>query len=369
MERKPQQQTLSIRISEALREFLERSKLVISHGRGEPVSTSDVAKILLESAKDDRLDFRLEAAELQRSPTEALAALRNKWEQRQPWSRAEWIFLAQYVQVACEELSENPALPGPDSFIVVLEAMMKVRALRGDRGAGLDRYYLGNLGIPETAVFNDRQFDPDLVPKVVADLIQEQRRPAAAKKPVFVGRNLYVALRDEELDDLVALNRALEPFVERLFRLAARGHWIREHQPVRVRREGPTYTTPSVQIKEGNLGLTVLVSGESEIAMALNLTERGVVYPLSCYPQIREFAAMLDQLAPGKIWDGANFHASSDAATGGSAQFQFRRHADGVLLSFSEAEWNDLKKLFSAAMDDAWLQSVIAELGLIYGEL
>jgi len=62
---KPQQLTLSIRISEALRDSLERSKHVISSNRGESVSLSEVARILLESAKDDRLDFRLEVAELQ----------------------------------------------------------------------------------------------------------------------------------------------------------------------------------------------------------------------------------------------------------------------------------------------------------------
>src|ERR671935_669892 len=111
MMRKPQQQTLSIRISDELRDFLERSKHVISSQHGESVSTSDVAKILLESAKEDRLDFRLEAAELQQSPTESLYAIRRKWEQKQDLSRAEWIFLSQYIQVACEVLTENPDLP------------------------------------------------------------------------------------------------------------------------------------------------------------------------------------------------------------------------------------------------------------------
>ena len=69
---KPQQQTLSIRVSESLREFLELSRQVIANGRGDAVSISDVARILLESAKEDRLDFRLEVAELQQSPTSAL---------------------------------------------------------------------------------------------------------------------------------------------------------------------------------------------------------------------------------------------------------------------------------------------------------
>jgi hypothetical protein len=59
---KPQQQTLSIRVSESLREFLELSRQVIANGRGDAVSISDVARILLESAKEDRLDFRLEVS-------------------------------------------------------------------------------------------------------------------------------------------------------------------------------------------------------------------------------------------------------------------------------------------------------------------
>jgi len=77
MERKPQQQTLSIRISDALREFLERAKHILSNGRGEPVSTSDVAKILLESAKEERLDFRIEVADLQERPTESMWTIRK----------------------------------------------------------------------------------------------------------------------------------------------------------------------------------------------------------------------------------------------------------------------------------------------------
>lgn len=150
MQRKPyQQQTISIRISESMRDFLERSKKVISSEHGESVSTSDVARILLESAKDDRLDFRLDVANLQEAPTESLVAIRIKWQQGQALSRAEWIFLSRYVRVACEELSENPAMPEAGSYIVVLEAVLAVRALRADLGAGLDRYYLENLDVPD----------------------------------------------------------------------------------------------------------------------------------------------------------------------------------------------------------------------------
>ena len=89
----------SIRISDSLREYLERVKDVMSSCRADGVSTSEVAKMVLESAKDDRLDHRLEGASLQGYATESLWSIRQKWEQQQGLSHAEWLFLARSVQV------------------------------------------------------------------------------------------------------------------------------------------------------------------------------------------------------------------------------------------------------------------------------
>ena len=173
---KSQQQTLSIRVSDSLREFLELAREFITDGRGEVVSISDVTKLLLESARQDRLDFRLEAAEVRQSPTSSLLHIRRKWEQKQALSRAEWVFLARYVQVACEEPSGNTRPPSPDSFIAVLEALLVVRSLRTGRGGGLDRFNRGNLDVPVATVFSERQFDPGLLPHAIDDLIQDLRQ-------------------------------------------------------------------------------------------------------------------------------------------------------------------------------------------------
>ncbi len=79
------------------------SALGISQGdpdteSGENVSTSEAAKQLLESAREDRL----EVAELLADATVALAATRRKAEAGQSLSRAEWIVLAYYVQLGVE---------------------------------------------------------------------------------------------------------------------------------------------------------------------------------------------------------------------------------------------------------------------------
>ena len=78
-----QQQTLSLRISDALHARLERAKELMSSKTGESVSTSEVAKQLLESAREDRF----EAADLMAKPTESLLQIRRKGEAQHILSR------------------------------------------------------------------------------------------------------------------------------------------------------------------------------------------------------------------------------------------------------------------------------------------
>jgi hypothetical protein len=367
MARKPQQQTLSIRISDSLREFLERSKKVIAAGRNDSVSTSDVAKILLESAKDDGLDYRLEVAELGQTPTESLVAIRKKWQIGQPRSRAEWIFTAQYIQIACEELTGDPLAPSPESYAVMLEALMAVRGLRTDRGAGLDRYYLGNLA--DGGAWNDRKLDGDVLPEVVAKLIEAVRLSGNGKSAAGVGRCFYVAVRDEEFQEVMALNGALAQHMDTLFRMAARGHWIKEQRPVRLVRDGSLLLGSIPRIKRGDIWLSVQ-PGPNDVSFAVGIDSANLIYTISGYAEIREFSAMLKTLVPESIWSGVDFHGSAQVATPTSeATYQFRRNQDGVLLSFNEEKWGKLKDLVAAAMAEPNLQAIFSELSLIYGDL
>jgi hypothetical protein len=334
------------------------------------VSISDVAKILLESAREDRLDFRLEVAELQDAGTESLSAMRKKWEHLHEFSRAEWIFLAQYIQVACEQPSGNPRMPAASTLAVLLEALLAVRALRTDRGAGLDRYYLGNLGVPDDAILNERQMDPQLVPQVVASLILGLREPSNVRKPTLAGRSFYVALRDEMLHDLVALNHTLVPYLPTLFRLAARGHWIRERRPLRPASQGPVYSTPMPSAGSGNLRMNSSLTSEGDLQIELLMESRGVSYPLGSYPEIREFHAMLEQVELGRSWDGMYFHAVAESLTGiESRLFRFRRVTDGIRFTFLEEEWHSLKSLLDTTLAEPLMQPVLDELSLVYGEV
>jgi len=370
MQRRPQQQTLSIRIPESLRDSLERTREVISnHHRY--TSTADVAKLLLESAIDDGLDERVEMADLRARPTAALGALRRKWEQNQDLSRAEWLFLAHYVQAGCEELAEDPGLPKPESFAQALEALLAVRALRVERGTELDRYYLGNLGQAEVAPLKRLQLDADLVPKAVAALVHELRQSAAARKPVFVGRSLFVALRDESLEGIAAVNRALSRYWPVLYGLAARGHYLREHRPVRVGNALDSLLRPNLPcVMGGDPRVSMRVTNDGELKMLIEMSRKQVVYPLRCYPRIREFASMLERLEPGGYWKGREFLGCTTRAVPDQATcFSLRHRGNGITVSLAAEEWQSLREGFQRALALPELQPVLAELSLAYGEM
>src|SRR5260370_33765428 len=89
-EKPQQQQTRSARISEALRTRLEQARLLVSKRTGESVSTSEIAKQLLESAREDRL----EVVDMLGDPTEALLQIRRKGEAQHGLTRAEWTVVA-----------------------------------------------------------------------------------------------------------------------------------------------------------------------------------------------------------------------------------------------------------------------------------
>src|SRR2546429_1553882 len=85
LEKPSQGQTLSLRISDALFARLERAKQLMSSKKGDSVSTSEVAKQLLESAREDRF----EVADMMAKPTETLLEIRRKGEAQHILSRAE----------------------------------------------------------------------------------------------------------------------------------------------------------------------------------------------------------------------------------------------------------------------------------------
>ena len=142
MPKKPQQQTLSVRIDDPLRRRLERARQLSASKTGEPVSTSEIAKRFLEAARDDRL----EVVDLLADPTGSLLQIRRKGEAGLVLSRAEWTTLAHFVRHGVEAVSaQTPHAVSRESLVALLDAFVAVYDLRSTPDSRLEAYYLGNL--------------------------------------------------------------------------------------------------------------------------------------------------------------------------------------------------------------------------------
>jgi hypothetical protein len=154
-----------------------------------------------------------------------------------------------------------------------------------------------------------------------------------------------------------------------LFRLAARGHWIRERRPVRV-SENQAIRDDIPLIKRKGFRLLSAVSSDGEVSLLLDMEEKDAQYTFGPYPEVREFVVMLERLEHCGTWRGTYYHAGTIAETPErQKRFYFRSHTGCVTFGFSIEEWQRLKSLFNAALATPQLQRFFSELSLIYGEL
>ena len=364
-----QTQTLSLRISEALRKRLEDIRKLTALRKGESVSTSEIAKQLLESAREDRF----EVVELLGKPAEALLEIRRKGEAGQTLSRAQWTVAAYFIQQGSEAFSKNPL--SRESYIGILKAFEAAHQLRS-KPSGQDEYYLGNLPTdcrPEKTKPSD-PVTPELVRKTVAETVRRLGNPATKWTPMLAARNLYVLLDDEKLAGATALNEALAPYWPVLWRVAARGHYFARREPVReTGRREPMYQPAIPSLSESGYTLSFARGEGSEFSMLLGFPgARGPMYPLGTYPMIAEFRAMLAAIPPrGKSplhWDGKQFYGYVSEREK-ETEFWFRSHANGITFGFSSEEWKAVRELFRRAWDVPEVGVAWNALTLEYGEL
>ena len=374
-ERPLQQQTISLRISDALRARLERAKELLSSKTGEPVTTSDVAKQFLESAREDRL----EVVDLMAQPTETLLQIRRKGEAQHVLSRAEWTVLAYFVQQGLEAFSDRTPNPvSRESLTVILDAFLAAYELRKERASKLDEFYLGNLPTefrPARARGSDEQPTGETVRKAVLETRKRLSESATKAEPLLAGRSLYVILDEEKLSGSEALDRALRPSFNILWRLAARGHYCLKHEPLCLPSTAKEsfYQPPIPSVKEGEYSLSFARGEGSEFSLLLSFPgARGPMYPISGYPRITEFRAMLESLPDDtRRWNGEHFfgYVSASEEGKGKEDVWFRAHANGITFGFSEKEWKSVQVLFHRAWEIPEVRMTWDELALEYGEL
>jgi hypothetical protein len=367
----PQQPVISIRISEALRSRLERLKEVLTKKSGDNVTTSEVAKQLLESAREDRL----EVAELLANATVALAAARRKAEAGLSLARAEWIVLAYYVQLGVESHIGDPI--SPETMTGILEAFLGAYSARRGKKPSRDTHYLSNLPVLNKQgkpVFGAEAEGID-VPIAVERLIRAMKSEDLDEVwPQFAARNLYEFL-EEETFGIEAMNQALKPHWPVLWRVAARGHYLVRGHPVRdpsrsVASEHPWGPAIS-SVFEGGFVLSFATGSERDLSVLVSLPQaRHAMYEIATWPVITEFRSMLrewDTSEPNSLWQGRWFFGYTAMET--TVPPVWVRCQGSVSFGFTAEEWASLQEAFRRAWEMPQLQRISGDLVLEYGEI
>ena len=360
-ERFPQQQqpVISIRVSDELRFRLDKLREIIALKTGTTVSTSEAAKQLLESARDDRLEL----ANLLTTPTDSLLIARRKADAKMSLSQAEWAMIANYCWYGAEAYSDTARTKiSNDSLIGILRAFLAVYDLRKAKKTREDAFYLSNLP-PDgrSAIGDSREIGRDEVCHAVNQTIQALRKTDHGQgKPIQVARNLYHLLDEGEFPNVQKLNRTLWPYWPILWRVCARGHYFRHGQPLSEKKlidnrfEGILPPPlPSFQGWECSLSLTRLQRGG--FSLCLHLPGRlSPQYPISEYPVIAEFRAMLEEFDPNQedsCWRGYYFFAYTAKSDTGGYLVSFRSEANGITFTFSQSDWSAIRDMMRRAWE------------------
>ncbi len=374
-----QQPVISIRISDELRLRLETLKEIMAAKSGEPVSTSEAAKQLLESAKEERLEF----VNLLSEPTDSLVKIRGKADTKLPLSQAEWTLVAYYCQQGAELFANTGQTEVSfESLAGILEAFLAVYGLvsKQRKRSPIAPYLLTNLPSErQTEAKQSEEIVNDDVRRAVNRTIHMLKNATSeTPRPIHTARLLYMILDNEKFLNIEKLNEALRPYWPILWRVCARGHYLRHGQPLtdsafwgadfRLGNRGPL---PSFQ--EGEYRLEFHRGPETEFSVWLQFPGRfALQYPVYDYPRIAELRTILERLDLREqliFWEGRYFLASTWLDQEENVGVNFRARDNGIAFTFRHDDWQAIKSLFRRSWQAPEVRRLWDALAREYGEL
>jgi hypothetical protein len=374
-----QQPVISIRISDELRLRLETLKEIMAAKSGEPVSTSEAAKQLLESAKEERLEF----VNLLSEPTDSLVKIRGKADAKLPLSQAEWTLVAYYCQQGAELLAHTGQTEvSYESLAGILEAFLAVYGLvsKHRKRTPMAPFLLTNLpSEKQTEAKHSEEIASDDVRRAANRTIHMLKNATSeTPRPIHTVRLLYMILDNEKFLNIEKLNVALRPYWPILWRVCARGHYLRHGQPLRDSafwgadsRSGNRAPLPSFQ--EGEYRLDVHRGPETEFSVWLHFPGRFAPrYPVYDYPRIAELRTILEGLDLREqliFWEGRYFLASTWNDEVDKIGVSFRARDNGISFSFRHDDWQAIKSLFRRGWQAPEVRRLWDALAREYGEL
>ena len=196
-------------------------------------------------------------------------------------------------------------------------------------------------------------------------------------RPVHTVRLLYMILDGEKFLN-EKLNEVLRPYWPILWRVCARGHYLRHGQPLPDSafwgadfRSGNRVPLPSFQ--EGEYRLDFHRGPETEFSVWLHFPGRfSPQYPVYDYPRIAELRTILERLDLREqliFWEGRYFLASTWNDEVDKIGVSFRARDNGISFSFRHDDWQAIKSLFRRGWQAPEVRRLWDALAREYGEL
>jgi hypothetical protein len=366
-------EVISLRLNQDRLGLLERYRRAFADELDREVSLSEAAFLALEdrAAGMDRTAARLE---LLKTPTDSLARIRKRWESQHTLLAVEWDLLAEYVRIGGDEERQRspiPAVPSRESYLALLDAFEAVYAHRVEPSRHTWAYF-GNL---DGFLTDDTLSDTDSEQRHQTVLTQIARRRALLQpldrweRPGNIGHCFWVAVQEEGVDS-TKLDQLMAPYWPVLWRLAARGHWIRhDRRPVRVPERSDEGVRPRVSLPPAMTadGVTVsfLATGGAEFTTSIEWGSRRFGLDISQYPELVEFRAMLE-VEGDRSWLGRHYAMLVDDDGSGARRVLPTRRQ--MHFDVSATERTALRDVFRRAWQSPELQRWLAALQLEYGE-
>jgi len=312
-----------------------------------------------------------------------LSSHSRKADAKLPLSQAEWTLVAYY----CQQGAELFAYTGQtdvsfESLAGILEAFFAVYGLvsKQRKRSPMAPYLLTNLPSErQTETKPSEEIANDDVRRAVNRTIHTLKNATSeTPRPIHTARLLYMILDNEKFLNIEKLNEALRPYWPILWRVCARGHYLRHGQPLtdsafwgpdfRLGNRGPL---PSFQ--EGEYRLEFHRGPETEFSVWLLFPGRfALQYPLYDYPRIAELRTILERLELRDtliFWEGRYFLASTWLDEEEKVGVEFRSRDSGIALTFHHDDWEAIKSLFRRGWQAPEVRRLWDALAREYGEL
>jgi hypothetical protein len=370
----PRNEVISLRLNQERVELLERYRRAFAEELGREVSLSEAAFLALED-RAPGMDRTAARVALLKSPTDALAGIWTRWESQHALASVEWDVLATYVRIGADEERHpdpNAAVPSRESYVALLDAFEVVYAHRLEPVSRHTWVYFGNLeGFLTTDTL--AATDPAQRDQTVRAQIARRRAllhsPDRWERPGNIGHCFWVAVQEEGVDSRM-LDQLLARYWPVLWRLAARGHWIRhDRRPVRVSESTADDARQLVSLPAAmsvdDLTVSFLATGGAEFTTSIAWGSGRISLDITRYPELVEFRAMLD-LDGDRSWTGRQYLMTVANDGSGTRHVSLPRRQMQFILT--AIEWTTLRDLFRRAWQLPELQRSLQELQLEYGE-